>query len=245
MTKTRSALVTSTAIVAVLLLAACQNRPREAEGTPVQPVAEAAGPADATNRATVTPAPGAPSGAVVSPEGRADSGSIRWNDQQPNQTATVPGAPVGPAVNWRSGLEGNVVWVEIIDPQSYYRVDQVNLVAPDGQAFASRDINRTRQTGDSGYGGSGPNIGIGFGTFSGGGWHGGGTSTGVGIGVPLGGGGGSASDDNATHTVARFQLADPDSYNRTAANWTVHVRLVDNNGQPSVARFPAPAVVRY
>jgi hypothetical protein len=238
---TRSALLTSTAIVAVLCLVACQNRPREAQGTPVQPVAETVTPADGTSGATLPP------GAVGAPTaGAADSGNIQWNSQsQPGLPATVPGAPIGPAVNWRSGFEGNVVWVEIIDPESYYRVDQVNLVTPDGQAFASRDINRTQAHYDPGtYGGGGPTVGLGVGSWSGGGWDGGGTSTGLGISLPIGGGGGG-HEESGTHTVARFQLADPDSYNRTVANWVVHVRLIDQNGHPSVARFPAPGMVRY
>jgi hypothetical protein len=240
MTKTRSALLASTAIVAVLMLAGCQNKPREVPGTPVQPQAEAATPADTGSVASQ------PSGPVVSPDGSAPPGSVAWNPQQPNAPATVSGAPVGPSVNWRSGFEGNVIWVEIIDPASYYRVDQVNLIAPDGQAFPSRDINRMQARGDSGYGGSGPTLGLGFGSFSGGGWDGGGTSAGLGLSMPIGGGGGGGGHDaSGTQTVARFQLADPDSYSRSVANWMVHVRLIDNNGHPSVARFPAPAAVRY
>jgi hypothetical protein len=286
---TRSALRISAigfaALSLVITLAACQERPRVSEGTPVQPIPEtadasgtpapggnikwnepgstsaAAGNTPAPNAPTTNaPAPNAPAqnptaqkaptpnepvirtplppGTVVPPpDSRADSGTIRWNTPQPATPSSVPGAPVGPPVNWRSGFEGDVIWVEVTDPASFYRVDRVELVAPDGRVFAARDISRTQARYDY-TADSGSNVGVGA---WGGSHH---SGVGVGIGFPLGGRG-YEREDNATRTVARFQLADPESYRRTAANWSVRVRLIDRYKQPSVARFPAPAPARY
>jgi hypothetical protein len=208
-------------------------------------------PVPGANTAKTSPPPGAPRippGTVVPPPdapastASRDSGTIRWNTPQANPPASVPGAPVGPAVNWRSGFEGDQIWVEVIDPASFYRVDRVDLVAPDGRAFAARDVSRTQARYDYTTGSAG-NVGVGMSSW--GGSHHSGTAVGLGIGFPLGGGRGYEREDNATRSLARFQLADPESYRRTAANWSVRVRLVDRYGQPSVARFPAPAPIRY
>ncbi|HTI88909.1 MAG TPA: hypothetical protein VL966_20080, partial [Alphaproteobacteria bacterium] len=126
--------------------------------------------------ATGAPPPGAtklPPGTVVPPPDSANSGSIRWNTPQPSASTMVPATPGGPAVSWRSGFQGGVIWVEVIDPASFYRVERIDLVAPDGRAFASREITRTQARYD--YTAGGGNVGVGA-------W-GGSHHSGVGVGV--------------------------------------------------------------
>jgi hypothetical protein len=205
--------------------------------TPSSTVPSPAAPGNVTPSA---PPPGAtklPPGTVVPPPDSADSGTIRWNAPQSSVPSTVPGAPVGPAVSWRSQFRGGVIWIEIIDPASFYRVERIDLVAPDGRSFTANEITRTQARYDY-TADTGSNVGVGA---WGGSHH---SGVGVGIGFPLGGRGTERADD-ATHSVARFQLADPAAYRRTVANWSVHARLVDSNGHPSVALFPAPKPSRY
>jgi hypothetical protein len=254
-------------LAALILIAGRASAQSDTQGTVVQPTAEGApapgstiqwnqprppagapAPSSPGTAGTVTPSapppsappPGAtklPPGTVVPPPDSADSGGIRWNTPQPGAPASVPGAPVGPTVSWRSGFQGGVIWVEVIDPASFYRVERIDLVAPDGQAFAAHEITRTQARYDY-RADEGANVGVGA---WGGSHH---SGVGVGVGFPLNGRGVERAD-SATHSVARFQLGDPRMYRRTAANWSVLVRLVDHNGHPSVARFPAPRPTRY
>ena len=208
---------------------------KEPNGTP---------PSASTNAA---PAPPAGSAAGLPP-----GSTIQWNDEPKSApaaaasasqaTPTPAQAPMsarpGPDVRWRSGIEGDVVTIDIIDRFGYYRVDRVALVSPDGQEIPAQDLTRYAARYDSSVGAS--NVGIGFGSWGG---SSSGVGVGFGLGFPLGGSSSSASSDpdrNAPHTVARVALSDPDRYRRTARDWTVRVRLIDSAGAASVAQFPAP-----
>jgi hypothetical protein len=211
---------------------------KEPNGTP--PPSASANPA---------PAPPPPAGSVA---GLPPGSTIQWKDEPksapapaasasqatPTPTQAPMSARPGPDVRWRSGIEGDVVTVDIIDRFGYYRVDRVALVSPDGQEIPAQDLTRYAARYDSSVGAS--NVGIGLGSWGG---SSSGVGVGFGLGFPLGGSSSSASSDpdrNAPHTVARVALSDPDRYRRTARDWTVRVRLIDSAGAASVAQFPAP-----
>jgi hypothetical protein len=147
---------------------------------------------------------------------------------------------VAPDVRWRSFVRGDVVEVEIIDPAAYYRVDTVDLIAPDGHEFRSTELTRIAPSQDIPIR-ERPRFGVG-------GWGGSSGRGGMGVGMdfPLGGSPPPPQDPdrNLARTVARFLLADPDQYRRTAQSWSVRVRLLDPSGGSSTARFAAPMPVR-
>jgi hypothetical protein len=146
------------------------------------------------------------------------------------------GAFVAPDLRWRSAVRGDRVEIEIIDPAAFYRVEQVDLVAPDGREYAAQELTRIAPSRDL------PDRERG--TFGIGGW--GGSSSGVGMGVGLGfpiGGRPSPPPDpdrNFARTIASIILSDPVAYRRTASAWSVKVRLLDPSGVSSTARFAAP-----
>jgi hypothetical protein len=147
---------------------------------------------------------------------------------------------MAPDVRWKSVVRGDVVEVEIIDPAAYYRVDTVDLVSPDGQEFRSTEVTRIAPSQDIQVRDN-PRFGVG-------GWGGSSGRGGMGIGMdfPLGGGSPPPQDPdrNFARTVARFLLANPGQYRRTAQSWSVKVRLIDPSGTASTARFAAPMPVR-
>ncbi|HEY4133700.1 MAG TPA: hypothetical protein VGO34_00665 [Alphaproteobacteria bacterium] len=161
-----------------------------------------------------------------------DSGSIvPW--QAP--TALGPAAEAGPSVHWRTSLDGNVVVVEVQDRNNAYRVERVDLLAPDGRIFPSKDITRDRLTPGGRWNAGGVGVGVG-------GYGGGrdGTNVGVMLGIPLGGGAAADPVGTEARTTARIPLADVASYRATSASWKVKVSFSDNGGYNSSALFPAP-----
>jgi len=154
-----------------------------------------------------------------------------------------PSAPAqpGPPINWRGGLDGNVLQIEILDRFGHYRVDRVSLISPQGQEYVSRDL--TYFAPSYGRPGASSNVGVGVSSWGG---SSSGTSVGVGLGFPLGGFSSSREDPDlyAPRTVARIPLPDPDGYRINPGGWTVRVRLIDAIGEASVAQFPAPLPAR-
>ena len=201
-------------------------------------------PAPGQTVPTVTAVPSSPGNGTVtpvSPGGTLPPGTtIHWGDapsSPPSVGAPPPvGAFVAPDVRWRSVVRGDRVEIEIIDPAAFYRVERVDLVAPDGREYAAQELTRIAPSRDIPVRESG--------TFGIGGW--GGSSSGVGMGVGMGfpiGGRSSPPPDpdrNFARTVAHIILNDPDSYRRTASAWSVKVRLLDPSGVSSTARFAAP-----
>jgi hypothetical protein len=190
---------------------------------------------------TVTPGNGA---VTALPPGT----TIHWADQPgavavPNAPGAPPpsGAVVAPDVRWKSFVRGDVVEIEIIDPAAYYRVDAVDLVAPDGREFPARELTHIAPSQDIPIRERGPNVGIG-------GWGGSSGRGGMGVGMsfPIGGTPPPPPDPdrNFARTVARILLANPAQYRRTAPSWSVRVRLLDPTGAASTARFAAPMPLR-
>lgn len=144
-------------------------------------------------------------------------------------------SPGGLSIDWRTAYLGDSVQVTIIDPRSYYRVQEVRLIAPDGRSYAASEITRDVLRGrsdDDWYGR--PSLGVGGAVGS----HGGGL--GVGLSFPIGNRAADAERQGQTSTEARIRLSDPDFYRRTAADWTIEVGLADPSGAPHVARIAAP-----
>lgn len=169
-----------------------------------------------------------------------DGGAIAWSDPASGATSAAPTtAPSGPPLNWQTRLSGDIVTVEIRDPNDYYRVERVELVGPNGMTIAAHEINRTtnRASGDyyGGYGGS--NVGVGIG-----GWGGSRSGAGVGIGLdfPLGGSSAPPPQPIGTVTTASMRIPDPAFYRQTASQWIVRVSLTDRGNQPQAAVIPAP-----
>jgi hypothetical protein len=128
------------------------------------------------------------------------------------------------------------VEIEVIDPAAFYRVEQVDLVAPDGREYAAQELTRIAPSRDIPVRERG--------TFGIGGWGGSssGVNMGVGMGFPIGGRPPPPPDPdrNFARTIAHIILSDPASYHRTASAWSVKVRLLDPSGVSSTARFAAP-----
>ena len=147
----------------------------------------------------------------------------------PTEQGREPAAAVFlPDLEWNTTLRNDLVEVALIDRKSFYRVDQVELIGPDGRLYPATDITRhvTTEDGPS----SGARVGIGAGS-------GGGVSTGIGFSFPIAG----RSSRNRTKTTARIPLLNPDFYRATAAQWTIRVTLIDQTGEQSTADFPAPS----
>lgn len=150
-----------------------------------------------------------------------------------NQTGSQA---AGPSVHYRTSLEGDAVVIEIRDRNNAYRVDRVELIAPDGRSYPASDITREKVTDNTTYGLGGSNVGIGVG-----GW--GGSSSGVGVGVGLGfplGGGRYSDPDAEARTTARIRLPDPAAYRANPNGWLVRTTFSDLTGQTSSAVMPAP-----
>lgn len=146
--------------------------------------------------------------------------------------------PERPGIVWRTELAGDVIEVELTDPNAHYRVERVELEAPDGDTYAASEITReTVRNGGYGYwpgGGVGVGVGGAFGSS-------GSSSVGIGLSFPLFGfGGGTRRSPEAAHTTARIPLPADAAYQEGAGEWSINVYLVDDAGEESVARIPAP-----
>lgn len=173
-----------------------------------------------------------------------DSGTIAWSQPGAASTVGTPSlAPSGPPLNWETRLSGDTVTVELRDPNSFYRVERVEMVGPNGLTIAASEIDRETHQGDYaggsyGYGG-GPSVGVGVGSWSGG--RRGGTGVGLGLGFPLGGSSYEPPPQPVgTVTRARLKIPDPAFYRQTAANWIIRVTTTDRGNQQNVAVIPAP-----
>lgn len=170
-----------------------------------------------------------------------DHGTIAWSQQGSGTTSTGP-APSGPPLDWQTRISGDTIIVEIRDPNDYYRVEQVELVGPDGVTIAASEINRetNRASGDTYRGWGGPTLGLGVGSWSGGGRSG--TSTGVGLGFdfPIGGSSSASAPPTGTMTMASVRVPDLAHYRETVASWIVRVSFTDRNNELQTAVVPAP-----
>ncbi len=150
--------------------------------------------------------------------------------------AGAPGAL--PPIDWRTAIApgGDVVDVEVTDRAGFYRVERVELVAPNGGAVPAFEM--TRRTESGGYDplyGPGPHGSIGV--FGGSSGH---VGVGVGLGFSTFDLAGPAYRPPVTRTQARLRVPDPDSYRATARDWSIVVYLADASGLSSMARIPAP-----
>lgn len=155
-------------------------------------------------------------------------------------TPAQPGAvrATGPDVRWRTAVQGDEVKVEIVDPASHYRVQQVTLVSPSGQEFAAKNITRYTAEADEPYYYDQPAFGLGgFG-----GSHHSGVSLGIGMAFPLGSSPPPPEDFDRRYarTVAVVYLPDPKAYQRNADRWSVRARLIDPAQVAYTVTFPAP-----
>lgn len=161
------------------------------------------------------------------------SGSVTPQEQP---RAGGPTVEAGPAIRWRTALAGDAVTVEVLDRNNAYRVERVELLAPDGRAYSSNDITRERMSpGGRWTDSSGLGVGVG-----GSGGSRGGTNVGVMFDFPLGGGGRADPIGSEARTFARIPLADPAAYRANAAQWKVRISLSDLAGYNSSAVIPAP-----
>lgn len=171
--------------------------------------------------------------------------TIHWADD-PNASATMAppsigapppsGAVAAPEIRWRSAVQGDTVEIMIVDPAAFYRVDRIDLVAPDGRELPAQELTRIAPSNDIPIRERG--------TFGIGGWGGSssGVNMGIGMGFPIGGRPSPPPDPdrNFARTIAHIILNDPVGYRRTASAWSVKVRLLDPSGVSSTARFAAP-----
>lgn len=149
------------------------------------------------------------------------------SQKSPGEQPQQPAASTLPNLKWETALQGDVVEVVLIDRKSFYRVDQIELIGPDGRIYRATDITRHVTRGDS-YG-SGARVGIGAGS-------GGRVSTGIGFSFPIG----EKTSRDRTKTETRIPLRNPEFYLATVAQWTIRVTLTDETGKQSTADFPAP-----
>ena len=146
---------------------------------------------------------------------------------------TPPGGGGGgqPDVDWYTALVGDVIEVELTDPNGYYRVERVELVGPSGRTYKAHELMRETVRDSTGaYGGA---VGVGVG----GGHVGGGVGVGLGLSFPLTS---PRRAPSATYTRARVRPPDPEEYRRTFERWTIGFVLSDPSGATSFARIPAP-----
>lgn len=157
----------------------------------------------------------------------------------PQEAPVATGRPAeaGPSVHWRASLAGDMALIEIQDRNNAYRVDKVELVAPDGRSYASNDITRERLTPGGRWSDSGSGVGVGVG---GSGGSSGRANLGVLFDIPLGGGRAADPVDSEARTTARIPLPDPAAYRATAAQWKVRISFSDLAGYYSTAVIPAP-----
>ncbi len=148
--------------------------------------------------------------------------------ESPDEQTQQPAASALPDLEWKTALKSDVVEVVLIDRKSFYRVDQIELIGPDGRIYRATDITRHVTEGD-GYS-SGTRVGIGAGS-------GGRVSTGIGFSFPIG----NKSSRDRTKTETRIPLRNPEFYRATVDQWTVRVTLIDEDGEQSTADFPAPS----
>ncbi len=147
-----------------------------------------------------------------------------------------PAVEAGPSIHWRASLAGDVVIVDVQDRNNAYRVDRVELIAPDGRSIASGDITRERMS-PGGRWSDSSGLGVGVG---GSGGSRGGTNIGVMFGFPLGGGAAADPIGSEARTTARIPLANPAAYRASAEQWKVRISLSDLAGYNSTATIPAP-----
>ena len=147
-----------------------------------------------------------------------------------------PAVEAGPSVHWRASLAGDVVVVEVQDRNNAYRVDRVELIAPDGRSVSANDLTRERLSPGGRWGDPG-GLGVGVG---GSGGSSGGANVGVMFGFPLGGGGRADPIGSEARTTARIPLANPAAYRASAEQWKVRISFSDPAGYNSSAVIPAP-----
>jgi hypothetical protein len=160
------------------------------------------------------------------------SGSIT-----PQEAARVggPTQDAGPSVHWRASLAGDVVVVEVQDRNNAYRVEKVELIAPDGRSTLASDVTRERITPGGRYNDSGVGIGVG-----GSGGSSGMANVGVLFDIPLGRGGRADPIGTESRSTARIPLANPAAYRASAAQWKVRISFSDPAGYNSTAVIAAP-----
>ncbi len=151
---------------------------------------------------------------------------------EPGDEGSHYGVTADPAVDWRTALRGDTVEVEIVDRNSYYRVEEIRLEGPDGRTYPAPELTRSVVRDHSGRWYGRPAVGIG-GAF---GSHGGGL--GVGLSFPLGNR--AEPDTSVTSTEARIPLSEPDRYRAAPGAWAVEIVLRTPSGDRRVARIPAP-----
>ncbi|MFN4281162.1 MAG: hypothetical protein ACK4NA_00840 [Alphaproteobacteria bacterium] len=161
------------------------------------------------------------------------SGSVTPQEQP---RAGGPATEAGPAIRWRTALAGDVVTVEVVDRNNAYRVERVELLAPDGRSYSSNDITRERMSPGGRWSDSG---GLGVGVGGSGGSRGG-ANVGVMFDFPLGGGGRADPIGSEARTTARIPLANPAVYRAGAQQWQIRISLSDLAGYNSSAVIPAP-----
>jgi hypothetical protein len=149
--------------------------------------------------------------------------------------AGVPAGDAGPSVHWRASLAGDVVVVEVQDRNNAYRVDKVELIAPDGRSIVSSDVTRERLSPGGRYNDGGLGVGVG-----GSGGSSGGANVGVLFDIPLGRGGRADPIDSEARTTARIPLANGPAYRAGAEQWKVRISFSDPAGYNSTAVIPAP-----
>lgn len=155
----------------------------------------------------------------------------------PQEAARVggPTQDAGPSVHWRASLAGDVVVIEVQDRNNAYRVERVELIAPDGRSTLASDITRERIT----PGGRSNDSGVGIGV----GGSGGSSSMGnVGVlfDIPLGRGGRADPIGSEARSTARIPLANAAAYRANAGQWRVRISFSDPAGFNSTAVIPAP-----
>jgi len=160
------------------------------------------------------------------------SGSIT-----PQEAARVGGPTVdaGPSVHWRASLAGDVVVIEVQDRNNAYRVEKVELIAPDGRSTLASDVTRERLTPGGRYSDGGVGVGVG-----GSGGSSGMGNVGVLFDIPLGRGGRADPVGSESRTTARIPLANPAAYRANPDQWKVRISFSDPAGYNSTAMIPAP-----
>jgi len=165
------------------------------------------------------------------------SGSVTPQEAPLGQgSAGGPAVEAGPSVHWRASLAGDMVVVEVQDRNNAYRVDRVELIAPDGRSISANDLTRERVSPGGRWNDAG---GLGVGVGGSGGSRGG-TNVGVMFGFPLGGGSRADPIGSEARTTARIPLADPAAYRASAAQWKVRISFSNLSGYNSSAVIPAP-----
>ena len=140
----------------------------------------------------------------------------------------VPGLRITSSV---VGIDGSTIQVEAAHQSYNHRIEQIALVAPDGQRYASKDTTTETVTDRGGYGGQNVGVGVGGGGGSGGGF------AGVDIGVGLGSLGSSRP---MFRTTARIPIPDKAAYRNAPQDWKIEVTVGQRDGPSQVLTEPAP-----